>query len=146
MRFVCSAPFVLRLWNASSAQGQKVVATLFALPGWLVRQRCGTYQFSRDLHSLSPKRLLLSCPSCALLVKMYRERQEVFLPTVRLLQQLVTAHKPTKVGVVGCPCLSTHCPSCNVVCFPTVKQQKRESACAKQVSLLAFVVSGKRPA
>lgn len=28
---------------------------------------------------------------------MYRERQEVFLPTVRLLQQLVTAHRPTKV-------------------------------------------------
>ncbi|CAN0472712.1 unnamed protein product, partial [Ectocarpus sp. 12 AP-2014] len=30
------------------------------------------------------------------LLQMYRERQEVFLPTVRLLQQLLNAHKPTK--------------------------------------------------
>lgn len=33
--------------------------------------------------------------------QMYRERQEVFLPTVRLLQQLVIAHKLTKVGTEG---------------------------------------------
>ena len=37
--------------------------------------------------------------------QMYRERSEVFLPTVRLLQQLVAAHRPTKVrgGVLNQP-------------------------------------------
>ncbi|CAN0424242.1 unnamed protein product [Ascophyllum nodosum] len=30
------------------------------------------------------------------LLQMYRDHQEIFLPTVRLVQQLVAAHKPTK--------------------------------------------------
>ncbi|CAM9527511.1 unnamed protein product, partial [Ascophyllum nodosum] len=30
------------------------------------------------------------------LLQMYRERQEIFLPTLRLLQQLAAVHQPTK--------------------------------------------------
>lgn len=45
--------------------------------------------------------VFLCCCCCCVCVfrfwQMYRERQEVFLPTVRLLQQLVAAHRPTKV-------------------------------------------------
>lgn len=49
---------------------------------------------------------------------MYRERQEVFLPTVRLLQQLVTAHRPTKVRRV----LIHPLPDVMCVCFPNAKR------------------------